>query len=409
MIPFPILRSKALNIVKFLSRHRLIGAAILSMALLTACGPAPLGTSWAGLELVGDEQNILVAFNDRLFMVDPVDGKTAKLRNQDGEIRLDDDGNARLWDIRQNQNTFFSAPVVESDSRLLVPGYNQVLFTVDVPTARIENGTGTPIPSNTGHIVADLVATDDLLYVGLSTRNLVALNRDDYSVAWTVETTHGVWSQPVLAEDTLYFTSLDHNLYAVDAQTGAERWTLNLEGAAPASPTYVDGKLYVGSFARKIFEVSAADGKILSSYETVDWVWNTPIVADGMVYAADLAGNVYALDTADGLTERWKVKPASLAIRAAPLVTDQYVLVASRDQKLYWLNRDDGTPVLDGEGRALVREMQSPIFSDILLIEPNEATDIAEPMVVVSTLSPGQMLVAYTLEEGRFLWTHSLQ
>ncbi len=409
MIPFPILRSKALNIVKFLSRHRLIGAAILSITLLAACGPAPLGTSWAGLELIGEQQNILVAFNDRLFMVDPVDGKTVKLRNQQGEIRLDDNGNPRVWDIRQNPNSFFSTPVFDGSSRLLVPGFNQVLYTVDVPTARIENGTGTPIPSNTGHLVADLAATEDLIYVGLSTRNLVALNRDDFSLAWTVETKHGVWAEPVLVDDTLYFTSLDHNLYAVDARTGAERWTRSLEGAAPDSPAYVDGKLYVGSFARKIFEISAEDGAILNSYDTIDWVWNTPTVVDGKVYAADLAGNVYALDATNGLSELWTVKPASMSIRAAPLVTDKYVLVASRDQKLYWLNRDNGTAVVDAEGRALVREMQSPIFSDILLIEPNEQTNITEPMVVVSTLSPGQMLVAYTLEEGRFLWTHSLQ
>ncbi|MBI5669200.1 MAG: PQQ-like beta-propeller repeat protein [Chloroflexi bacterium] len=396
-----------MNIVKVLSRHRLLGAAILSMFLLAACGPAPLGTSWAGLTTVGDQQYILVAFNDRLTMVDPVDGKTVRLRNAEGEIRLDDSGNPRLWDIRQGQNQFFATPVLEGENSLLVAGYHQVLYNVDLPTARIENGEGTPIPSNTGNLVADPVVSDDLIYVGLSTKNLVALNRDDYSLAWTAETEHGVWSKPVLVDDTLYFTSLDHNLYAVDARTGASRWTLDLQGAAPASPAYVDGKLYIGSFARKVFEVST-EGKILNSYDTLDWVWNTPTVKDGILYTADLVGNVYALDTTDNLREVWKVRPSTMAIRPSPLVTENYVLVASRDQKLYWLNRDDGTIVSDSEGRPLVREMQAPIFSDILLIEPTEANGITEPMVVVSTLSPGQMLVAYSLEEGRFLWTHSL-
>lgn len=406
MTLFPILRSSALNIVKSLSRHRLIGAAILSILLLAACGPAPLGTSWAGLTTVDHQQYIVLAFNDRLTMVDLADGKTAALRNAEGEIRLDDNGNPRLWDIRQGQNHFFAAPVVEDDNSLLVAGYNQVLYNVDVPTARIENGTGTPIPSNTGNLVADPVVSEDLIYVGLSTRNLVALNRDDFSLAWTVQTQHGVWSKPVLVEDTLYFTSLDHNLYAVNARNGDVRCTFNLEGAAPASPAYADGKLYVGSFARKIFEVSTGC-ELLNTHDTVDWVWNTPVVKDGILYAADLVGNVYALDTANDLKEVWKVRPSNMAIRPSPLVTDDYVLVASRDQKLYWLSRADGSLVSDTEGRPLVREMQSPIFSDILLIEPNEENGISEPMVVVSTLSPGQMLVAYSLEEGRFLWTHS--
>lgn len=408
MTPFPILRSSELNSVKFLSRQRLIGAAILSILLLAACGPAPLGTSWAGLTTVGDQQNILVAFNDRVTMVNPADGKTVKLVNQNGEVRLDDSGNPRLWEVKQNANQFFAAPLVEGDNRLLVAGFNQTLYNVDLPTARVENGSGTPIANVTGHLVADPVMNDQFIYVGLSTKNLLALNRDDYSVAWKVETEHGVWSKPVLVDNTLYFTSLDHHLYAVDAQTGKQRWTFDVQGAAPASPAFANGKLYVGSFARKIFEVST-DGQLLNSYDTLDWVWNTPTVVDNMLYTADLVGNVYALDTANGLKEVWKVRPSTMSIRPSPLVTDKYVLVASRDQKLYWLKREDGTQVMDNEGRPLVREMQSPIFSDILLIQANQAAGISEPMVVVSTLSPGQMLVAYTLEEGRFLWTYSVQ
>lgn len=408
MTPFPILRSSALNTVKVLSRQRLIVAAILSVFLLAACGPAPLGTSWAGLTTVGDQQNILVAFNDRVIMVNPADGKTARLVNAEGEVRLDDNGNPRLWEVKQNANQFFAAPLVTGDNRILVAGYNQLLFDIDLPTARVENGSGAPIPNSTGHLVADPVMNDDLIFLGLSGRDLVALNRDDYSLAWTVETEHGIWSEPVLVEDTLYFTSLDHNLYAVDAQTGDVLWTADLQGAAPASPVFADGKLYVGSFARRIFEIST-DGQILNTYDTEEWIWNTPSVVDGTLYTADLVGNVYALDTTNGLQEVWKVRPTTMSIRPSPVVTEDAVLVASRDQKLYWLKREDGTQMMDSEGRPMVREMQSPIFSDMLLIEANEEAGITEPMVVVSTLSPGQMLVAYTLEEGRFLWTYSVQ
>lgn len=408
MTPFPILRSDVLNIVKWLSRHRMIGAAILSVFLLAACGPAPLGTSWAGLRLIGDEQYILLAFNDRLTMVDPTDGKTVRLLNPEGQVRLDDQGRPRVWEVRQGPNQFFSSPLLDADGRIVAATYNQVLYTIDMPTARIENGTGAPIPDNPGHLVADLEAGGDLVYAGLSTKNLVALDRRDFRVEWKVETRHGVWAQPLLVDEVLYFTSLDHHLYAVNARTGGELWTLDLGGAVPSEPVYANGRLYVGSFARQIYEVSPR-GEIINSYETEDWVWGAPTIVDGILYAADLAGNVYALDTTANLREIWRVQAATMAIRPSPLVTQNYVLVASRDQRLYWLNRRDGSPVTDIEGRLLVREMQAPIFSDILLIEPNEKTAIPEPIVVVSTLSPGQMLVAYTLAEGRFLWTYSIE
>ncbi len=408
MIPFPILRSEVLNILKFLSRHRLIGAAILSMLLVAGCGPAPLGTSWAGLRIIGEEQYILVAFNDRLTLVDPVDGKTVKLRNQEGEVRLDDQGNPRLWEIKQSANQFFAAPAPLDKNRLLAVTYNQVLYTIDLPTARIENGSGTPIPDHTGQLVADLLEGDGLVYAGLSSKNLLALDPEDLSVVWTAPTEHGVWSKPLLVDGVLYAASLDHHLYALDAATGEQLWKLNIQGAAPSTPAYADGRLYIGSFARKIFEISL-QGEILNTYDTIDWVWGAPAVVDGILYTADLVGNVYALDTTDGLREIWRVKAAEQSIRPTPLVAGDYVLVASRDQRLYWLNRADGSMVMDNEGRPLSREMQGPVFSDILLIEPNEKTDIPEPYVIVSTLSPGQILVAYTLDQGRFLWTYSMQ
>jgi outer membrane protein assembly factor BamB len=390
----------------------LFAAAILSVVILTAlaaCGPAPLGTSWAGLSLIGEANNILLSYNDRLVMIDPVEGKPVKLLNQRGEVRLDDQGNPRLWEVRgSGPNQFFASPVALDEDTLLVSTYNQVLHTIDIPTARIENTAGTPIPGTTGHIVADPVLDGDVIFFGLSVKNVIALDREDYRVLWTAETEHGVWSKPLLVDNVLYFSALDHYLYAVNARTGDMLWKLDLEGAAPSAPIYANGRLYIGSFGRKLFEISTS-GDILSSYDTEDWVWGAPALVDGVLYAADLIGNVYALDARDNLREIWKTRAATSAIRPTPVVYDDKVIVASRDQKLYWLNRADGTQMTNADGLPLLREMQSPIFADVLLIEPNETTALAEPIVVVSTLSPAQMLVAYTVAEGRFLWAYAFQ
>src|SRR5690606_31695094 len=130
-----------------------------------------------------------------------------------------------------------------------------------------------------GQVVADPVVGEELVYVGLSERDLVALSRADQTERWRFETNHGVWSEPLLVDDALYFTSLDHQLYALDAATGDELWRVDLQGAAPEEPVYYEGRLYVGSFARKVFEISL-DGEILSEFSTRDWVWETPVVVD---------------------------------------------------------------------------------------------------------------------------------
>lgn len=406
-----------MNIWKSITRHRLWGAAVLCVLLVAGCGPAPLGTGWAAISLLTTEcgststENILVAFNDRIVMVNPADGKAAALLNQDCEKRNDAEGKERPWDFRGGaQNLFFTTPLKIDDQTLLTIAYNQHVFKVDLERAEADIATGSPVPNLTGQTVADVVENGDLLYLGISAKDLVALHADDYTVAWTVETEHGVWSKPLLHDNTLYFTSLDHFLYAADAQTGDLKWKLDLEGALTSTPLYdvTTGHLFIGSFARKIFEVSL-DGQIVNQYDTADWVWGTPTIVDGTLYAADLGGYVYALDTSRNLTEMWKQKVAARAIRGTPLITGDTIIVASRDQKLYWLNRANGTVMNDSEGQPLVRDVQAEILADVLLVQPSDTLAIKEPYVIVSTLATDKILVAYTLSRAEQKWAYALQ
>jgi outer membrane protein assembly factor BamB len=415
MTQSPTLRSNGLNVRKWFTRHRLGGAALLCLVLIAGCGPAPLGTGWPAISLIdsacGDTttQSIMVAFNDRIVKVNPVDGKPQVLLNADCEPRPpEQNGQARVWDFRgPGPNMFFSTPTLIDDDTLLAAAYNQHIFTIDMVTARADDADGVPIQETAGHTVAQLVPSPDgeLFYLGLGAKDLVALDSNDFTITWTIPTQQGVWSKPVVVDNTIYFTSLDHNLYAADAKTGEVRWTLDLEGAAASTPLYDGEYLYVGSFARKIFKINL-DGQVVNQYTTQDWVWGTPAVVDDILYSADLAGNVYALDAGD-LSEIWRQKVAGRAIRGTPLVTDERIVVAARDQKVYWLNRDDGTPVIDAEGQPLVRELRAEILSDVLLVEPGESLNIPEPYIVVGTLSTSDILVAYTLERGQYVWTYS--
>jgi outer membrane protein assembly factor BamB len=407
-----------------LARRYWLGAAIFFSVFLAACGPAPLGVDWAALSTVGEEQNILVAYADRLLMMDPVSGRPVELRNADGEPLLDDQGNPRIWEIKGGDLSgaqFYASPIVLNDSTMLVAAYNNRIFEINIPRARVENPSGEPIRDNANtNVVGDLTANGDLLYIPLSGHDLIALNRDDLTERWTAITQHGVWSKPLLVEDTLYFSSLDHFLYAVDANTGEERWRLDLKGTAVSAPVYAPpaeeggvGHLYIGSFARKIFDIST-DGEILDEYDTRGWVWSAPTLVDGVLYAADLEGWVYALDAENGLSEVWtprQIAPSS--IRPAPLVVGDTVIVATRDGRLHWLNRNDGSYIADtgedGNVTDRIRGLRGQIFSDLLLIQPGENLDLDSPIVVVSTMAAEELLVAFNVNNGQRLWSYPQQ
>jgi outer membrane protein assembly factor BamB len=414
-----------LNVLKFFARWSLLGACILLSVFITACGPAPLGIDWPAISTIGEAQNILVANGQQLLMVDPVSGQPVQLRTVDGELRLDDEGNPRIWEIKGSDAgnaEFYSSPIAVDDSTLLVAAYNDRLFEINVPAARVENPSGDRIVDNdSAHVVADLAANDDLVFIGMSGRDLIALNRDDLSDRWLAPTGHGIWSPPLIADDVLYFSSLDHFLYAVNADTGELLWQLDLEGTATSAPAYAPpveegdtGHLYVGSFARKIFDIST-EGEILDEYATHGWVWSAPALVDGVLYAADLDGWVYALDAENGLSEVWAPRQlAPSSIRPTPLVLGDTIIVATRDGRVHWLDRTDGSYLTDTNEESggfvdRIRGLKGQIFSDLLLIQPSESVDLENPIVVVSTMAPEELLVAFDVTNGQRLWSYPQQ
>lgn len=382
-----------------ITQRPLVVAAIFAGVLMSACVPIRQEASWPALSVLGADQNIAVAFFDRITLVDPEDGTPVKLRNADGEVRVDDQGNARIWELTGPDNPpsqFYSSPVPVSEETVLVAAYTEQLFEVDLTTARITNETGVKL---VGPVVATPVVNGDLLYIGITEHDLVALDPVSKAERWRFETGHGVWSQPLVIDDVLYFSALDHFLYALNAETGEELWRLDLQGAAPEAPVYYEGRLYTGSFARKLFEISL-DGEVLAEFPTKDWVWSTPAIVDGVLYAGDLSGTVYALDVADGgFSPLWQAQVAARAIRTTPLVRDEYVIVGSRDHKVYWLNREDGSTFF-------FREVAGEVLSDLLVIEPSETVDIAEPLVVVGTPTLQELLVAFSVQNGERVWSY---
>jgi outer membrane protein assembly factor BamB len=390
-----------LRIVSSVIRRLGLGAAMLvSLFLVAACSSGPTDPTWASLSLTSDSQNVFLAFGDRVVLIDPVDGSEVKLKTAAGQVRLDDQGNPRLWELKSPDSTalhFYAAPIFTDQNVLLVPSYDKKLLTADFSAARIDDPTGVALD---GHIVADIAATDKMLYVPLRENSVVAYNRSDMSVAWKFDTEHGVWAKPLVEDNVVYLASLDHFLYAVDATTGQLVWKTDLQGALTSTPAYVDGHLYIGSLGRKIFDVSASDGSILAQYDAHDWVWGTPAVQDNVLYVGDMAGYLYALNVGgDGFTEKWVVQAATRPIRATPVLTDKAVIIGSRDNNLYWLSRDNGSTTFS-------RQMHGEVLSDMLVIGPEQNANLTDHLLLVSTMASSELLVAFTLDNGERRWAY---
>ena len=160
----------------------------------------------------------------------------------------------------------------------------------------------------------------------------------------------------------------------------------------------------MASLSGDVYAISL-DGDILNTFRARDWVWGTPTLKDAVLYVPDLGGNVYALDTQNDLALLWRSDDVITdGIRTTPVVLDDVVIVGSRDKKLYWLDRETG--LLSNRVNQNPIQLDGEVLSNMLYLEQDEALDIEQDLLIVSTLSKRELVVGFNANTGERLWTH---
>jgi outer membrane protein assembly factor BamB len=400
-----------LNIPKIVPRYGLLAAMlVLAAATTTSCIGARMGNSWPALSTYGDQQNILVAYNDKVALIDTSkNGQPVQLRDADGNVQVNADGEISTWQITgdsSNKSVFYSSPILIDADTMLVVDYEGRIFLVNPQTSDIRRSSQVfegQVNSGSGCVgdcvVANPVLDNGVLYVSLSNNDIAAVDIETLEVKWRFSTERGVWAKPLIDGDTLYVASMDHHLYAIDTLTHEAIWSVDLGGALAADPVLYKGSLYIGGLSRKLYRISPSDGTVLDEYETKNWVWSTPVIIDDVLYTTDLGGYVYALDISNGFEELWKTQAATKGIRPGPIVTDDSIIVGSRDGFVYWLERGNGA------SRFKV-EVGAEILSDMLIVRPTETLDLSEPLIIVSTVDKNRLVVALPLDGGESVWKY---
>lgn len=203
------------------------------------------------------------------------------------------------------------------------------------------------------------------------------------NLAWTSEA-FTRW-QPVVADGTVYTTNFDPSndgsAIALDAQDGTEQWRTTLDASGDNGTVVVDDRCIVAYEAELValdpetgdrlwteptngFEqvvadettgtvllasdggieaYGAANGERRWETDTVRQVVRAPAVSEGRVFAVgtvDGAPSLVALSLEDG-SDRWRRELASTPESAAPVVTQESVVVAD-DRTLAVHDRDTG-------------------------------------------------------------------
>lgn len=234
----------------------------------------------------------------------------------------------------------------------------------------------------------------DLLLFG-GDAEVIALHKQDGSLAWRAPVSSEVLSLPAFQGGSVVVHTIDGNIVALDASSGRQRWrhsesvpTLSLRGSG--NPVIVDGLVLCGTANGKVVALGLDDGMLRwqatvsiphgrSELERMVDVDGDLAVADGIVYAASYQGNLVALTLAGGqliwnreiasatgisvdsdwlyvsdtvgdvwaLSRRggstmWKQDALHQRALTAPVQQGNYIIVGDYEGYMHWLSKEDG-------------------------------------------------------------------
>lgn len=383
-----------------------LGGLLLAALLLTACGSGP-GDSWAGLASDPGRNTVYVAYSKTVVAFDSMTGET-RWKYPDKDHR---------------DASFYAVPVADNGT-VFVGDYKGRLHSINA-----EDGTANwiyepdketiigPISLNASdRVISGVAVNGNKVFFGMGSRNVVAVSRQTAEEVWTFETNHGVWATPLyipadseagITQDTLYVVSLDHYLYAIDPETGDQLWRKDLGGAAPGGMAYdpVLNRVYVGTFVSEMLAIDLNTHEIVDRFDTEDWLWGHPALEIGedgteTLYFGDLSGYLYAARvTTEGFEQVWKRKVASGAIRAAPLLVDDMVIVGSKNDHIYAVSKVDGTEKWD-------KKTRGQVLSELVAAPQTTESETPSDLVIIGTTDKDKLVIAYQSASGDEVWDY---
>jgi outer membrane protein assembly factor BamB len=373
----------------------LFGAALLFLLLLTSCGAPPPGDSWPGIST--DGKYVYVAFKEHILRIDPVVNAP---EGQKPTFRLID----WLAEV-PNKAPAYGPPAVDAEGNTYVGTYDHKVYAFDASGKPLP---GWSTPTFADKIIGGAFVKDDLLYVPMGDKGVRALDRKTGVERWAfTNTRYGVWATPQIVDNTLYAASLDHHVYALDAKTGEPLWQVNLNGAIGGAPLFDNGTLYVGTFANELSAISVTERKVVNTFRTEGWVWGTPIIKEGILYFGDLKGWVYALDL-KGWQLKWKVQDTEHpgAVRGRLALTQRKETVDGKEVVKDMIIAGSESKFLRAYDAASGQVLwtsaiatEERILSDLIVIGDD---------IIFTTLSPSQIVAAFSVQTGRLNWRVSL-
>jgi outer membrane protein assembly factor BamB len=337
----------------------------------------------------------------------------AELTEYEPEVKLD-----ILWDKSDGDGTDELAlnlvPAV-AEGRVIIADHDGLIQARSLLDGELFWEVETDLPISSGPVI-----DGDLLFVGTSKADVLALNTNTGEAVWKHRVSSEVMALPVVVGDNLIVRSADGFDIALNRDDGKQVWSVEhnipaLSVRGEGAPVAVGDMVIIGYANGKLMAINSADGAHIwetsvaiptgrSEIDRLTDLNGTPVLSDDIIFVSSYKSGVNAVTPIDGevlwrnemissfeglsadysylylsdansdvwqLDQRngasyWKQTGLHQRRLSVPAVYGEYVVVGDFEGYLHWLSKTDG--------RLLGR------------IEITDEPIVAQPVVVEDTL-----------------------
>jgi outer membrane protein assembly factor BamB len=213
---------------------------------------------------------------------------------------------------------------------------------------------------------------------------LTVLDASEGKILWTAELPNQALAVPTITQDKIFVKTIDEQVLAFDTQTGKLLWTFAAASQQlilrfGSSPIVAGDKLIIGSVSGKVFALNIDDGSILweqiiavpngitDVQQMVDIDMN-PVVDKENIYVASYQGNLAALDLSTG-TVLWHKEFSSFTGLA---IKEDNLYITDANSNLYQIDKSNGNIVWKQDKLAF-RWITAPVLLDQFILVADQS------------------------------------
>ncbi len=245
-----------------------------------------------------------------------------------------------IWRFKTNGPVKSSPAIV--GGRVFVGSSDANVYSIDIKDGRKiwSYKTDAAVEASPCVIAGDV-------YVGSQGGFLYALDANTSSLKWKYKTGGEIpgaanWTtSPDGRLLRIIVGSYDDKLHCVDATTGREVWTYASENYINGSPAIDVNKAVFGGCDAMIHIVGLDDGKMLGKIDGGSYIAASAAIDNGQVYCGNYGNIFFRADIGQGKVV-WEFKQSEQPYFASPAIGEKVVVVGSRDEHIYCLDRNNG-------------------------------------------------------------------